>query len=282
MTLQPAAGGVVPDIEAAARQLEDACERAWDGAGPEAHLVLGSGLSALADRVEDAVRVSFSELPGFPAAGVVGHAGAFVAGRLGGRRTLVQAGRYHLYEGHGMETVVAPVRIAATLGASVTILTNAAGGMAPELAPGSLMLIDDHLNWMGRHPLAGAVRDGEERFPDMSAPYDAGLQKLAMDVAISAGIRLERGVYAGVLGPNYETPAEIRMLRGFGAHAVGMSTVPEAIVGRARGVRVLAFSLITNLAAGLGGALDHQEVLDVGRTAGSTLSELIVGILSRL
>ena len=270
------------DIVGAVAVLSDAATGLWGGERPEAHLVLGSGLSRLASRVEDAVAVPFAEIPGFPTAGVAGHAGEFILGHLAGRRVLVQAGRFHFYEGHAAATVVAPVRIAASIGSPVTILTNAAGGISRGMKPGDIMLIDDHVNLMGRHPLTGPVRPGEGRFPDMSAPYDPGLQELAVDVALDEGIELRRGVYAGMLGPNYETPAEIRMLAGLGADAVGMSTVPEAIVARARGVRVMGFSLITNQAAGLGGVLDHEEVIEVGQIAGKRLGKLIEEVLLRL
>ncbi|MFC1574663.1 purine-nucleoside phosphorylase [Gemmatimonadota bacterium] len=250
---------------------------------PEVFLVLGSGLSGLADGLPAEVSIPFREIPGFPETGVAGHAGRLVSGTLGGRRILFQAGRFHYYEGYSSQVVAAPVRLAARLGAQSVILTNAAGGIHPDLDPGSIMLLDDHLNLMGRSPLAGPVKGGEERFPDMSAPYDPGFQRLAMEVALEMEIPLSRGTYAGVLGPSYETPAEIRFLQGIGAHAVGMSTVPEACVARALDMKVLAFSLITNRASGLGsGPLSHQEVLEVGRGSGALLKKLILGVLPRL
>jgi len=250
---------------------------------PEVFLVLGSGLSGLADGVEDAVTIPFSEVPGFPQVGVAGHAGHLVFGVLEGKRVLMQAGRFHFYEGHPAEVVVAPVRLAAALGAGTVILTNAAGGIAKELEAGSIMLLDDHLNLMGRSPLAGPVHGSEDRFPDMSQPYDSGLQKKALELAGALGIPLSRGTYAAVLGPSYETPAEIRYLERAGAHAVGMSTVPEAITARALGLRVVGFSLITNRAAGMGNAtLDHQEVLDVGDQAGEKLRALVRALIREL
>jgi purine-nucleoside phosphorylase len=250
---------------------------------PEVLLVLGSGLGVLAEDVEGAVTLPFGEIPGFPDAGVVGHAGTLVSGRLDGRRVLVQSGRFHFYEGHAAELVVAPIRLAAALGARTAIITNAAGGARADLSPGSILLIEDHLNFQDRSPLMGGPKEGEERFPDMSTPYDRGLQELAMEVALKLRIPLPRGTYAALLGPNYETPAEVRYFRKCGAHAMGMSTVPEAIVANALGMKVLAFSLITNLAPGLGdGALDHQEVLDMGRLAGGRLSALIRGVLGQL
>ncbi len=250
---------------------------------PEVLLVLGSGLSGLAEAVTDGVSIPFQDIPGFPDPGVVGHAGRLVYGRVEGKTVLCQAGRFHFYEGHDPDVIVAPVRMAARLGARTVILTNAAGTVSPELEPGSILLLDDHINLMARSPLSGPVAGGEERFPEMSAPYDSKLQGLAKELAQARGIQLATGVYAAVLGPSYETPAEIRFLRGAGADAVGMSTVPEAITARALGMRVLAFSLITNQAAGLArGPLHHDEVLEMGRMAGSRLEGLIRSILARL
>jgi purine-nucleoside phosphorylase len=250
---------------------------------PEVALVLGSGLSHLAELVEDAVEVPFDEVPGFPATGVVGHAGRYVFGSLGGQKVLMQAGRFHVYEGHGDDVVGAPVRLAAALGVGLLVLTNAAGGVDPELDPGDLMLIDDHLNLMFRSPLIGEARAGEERFPDMSAPYDRELRALAAEVAVDLGIPLRRGVYAALTGPSYETAAEVRMLGVLGADAVGMSTVPEVLVARAIGLRCLAFSMITNKGTGLSPtALSHAEVVDVGARAGQTLGRLVAGVLGGL
>lgn len=250
---------------------------------PEVFVVLGSGLSDLAAGVSDEVSIPFQDIPGFPGAGVAGHAGRMISGRLEGKAVLFQAGRFHFYEGHDRSVVVAPIRIASALGADTVILTNAAGGIAPELGPGDILLLDDHINFMARNPLVGPVVGGEDRFPDMSAPYDRELQELAMTVAGEMGLPLPTGVYAAVLGPSYETPAEIRFLRGVGADAVGMSTVPEAVTARALGMRVLAFSLITNKAAGLGeSTLHHDEVLEAGRLAGGRLGSLVRSILARM
>lgn len=257
--------------------------RAELGDPPNVLLVLGSGLGPLADSVEDPVEVPFEALPGFPAAGVEGHAGKYVAGSLEGRRVLVQAGRLHVYEGYPMELVVRPMRIASTLGIRITILTNAAGGIDRQLGPGSLMLLDDHINLMGGNPLVGPVQPGEARFPDMSAPYDPELQELAMQAALAERIPLVRGTYAAMLGPSYETPAEVRMLERMGADAVGMSTVPEAITARASGMRVIAFSLVTNRAAGLSDEpLDHDDVVEIGREAGGALERILRRVLQAL
>ena len=250
---------------------------------PDVLVVLGSGLSSLAEGVSGAVSIPFHDVPGFPRVGVAGHVGRLVSGQVEGTRVLFQAGRFHFYEGHAAGVVVAPVRLAAHLGARTVILTNAAGGIGPELSPGSILLLDDHIDLMGRSPLVGAVVDGEERFPDMNAPYDPELQKLALVLAREKGIPLFRGTYAAVLGPSYETPAEIRAMRMAGADAVGMSTVPEAITARALGMRVVAFSVITNQAAGLGpGFLHHDQVLEMGGVAGRRLQELILSLLARL
>ena len=250
---------------------------------PEAMLVLGSGLGALADAVEDPVAIPFAEVPGFPLAGVVGHAGRYVAGVLEGRKVLVQAGRFHVYEGHAAGLVIAPIRIGAGLGIETLLVTNAAGGVNRRFVPGDIMLIDDHLNMMGRNPLMGDRLPGEDRFPDMSVAYDAELRALAESVALERGVPLRRGVYAAVTGPSYETPAEVRMLSLLGADAVGMSTVPEVIAARARGMRVLGFSLITNHAAGLSlTPLSHDEVLETGRVAAEAFGGLVRGVVRRL
>ncbi len=253
------------------------------GFRPRLHLVLGSGLGGLAKRLEDPVEVPFDELPGFPAASVEGHAGCFLLGRIAGVPVLVQAGRFHYYEGVGADVVAAPVRVGRALGARTLVLTNAVGGIRPDLVPGSLMLVDDHVNLMFWAPLAGPVADGEERFPDMSRPYDPELMAAAESVALRAGIALPRGTYGAVGGPNFESPAEVRALRTAGADAVGMSTVPEVTVARAGGQRVLAFSLVTNRAAGLGdGIVDHEGVMAYGELAGGTLGVLLEALIPAL
>jgi len=274
----PGRGAPGPDVEGAARVLR---ERIGDRG--RVQIVLGSGLGGLADAVEDAVAVPFEALPGLPPAGVEGHAGCFVGGLLEGVPVLLQAGRYHLYEGHPREVVAAPVRIGASAGARVLLLTNAAGGIDRRLAPGSLLLLDDHVNLQFRSVLLGTVRGEEERFPDLSAPYDPGLQDLALEAAVDAGVSLIRGVYAAVTGPSYETPAEIRMLERLGVDVVGMSTVPEVIAARARGLRVAAISLVTNFASGITpDPLSHEEVREVGRRAGPRIEAVVRGLVRRL
>ncbi len=252
------------------------------GFGPRVAIVLGTGLGGLAEKVERAVVVPYRDIPGFPETGVAGHRGELVLGALEGVRVLLQSGRFHLYEGHDPQTVVLPVRVFHALGIQTLIVTNAAGGLRPTFRPPALMLIADHVNLMSRSFLAGPVVPPEERFPDMSEPYDRELRRLAGEVALARGIALEEGVYLGLLGPSYETPAEIRMLQRFG-DAVGMSTVPEVVAARARGMRVLGFSTITNLAAGISPtALSHEEVLEAGRVVATDLERLVRGVLPRL
>lgn len=250
---------------------------------PVVAIILGSGLGGLARRIEDGVSVPFAEIPAFPSARVVGHSGALIAGRLAERPVLALAGRFHVYEGHDVRLAALPVRLMHALGARTLIVSNAAGGVRRTFRPGDLMLIDDHINLMFRNPLIGAVEPDEPRFPDMSAPYDRGLRAVARDVALSAGIPLQEGVYAGLLGPAYETPAEVRMLERIGADATGMSTVPEVIVARALGMRVLGISCITNLACGLTPTPpSHEEVLIVAGEAAVRLEKIVAGVVSRL
>lgn len=252
---------------------------------PHAMLVLGSGLGGLADEIEDAVRIPFEEIPGFPrrTQELAGHAGALVAGRLDGVEVAAMQGRFHLYEGWTPEDVALPVRALAALGARALLVTNAAGGIRPGFRPGDLMLIADHINFMARNPLIGAVVPGEERFPDMSDPYDSRFRRVTEEVALELGIPVVQGVYAALLGPSYETPAEIRMLARMGADAVGMSTVPEVLVARALGIQVLGISCITNLAAGLGSEkLSHAEVMEVGARVRDRLAALVRGVLPRI
>jgi purine-nucleoside phosphorylase len=252
-------------------------------ASPSVAVVLGSGLGGLADGVENAVVVPYGEIPGFSPPTVAGHRGRLVAGKLEGRDALVFQGRYHAYEGHDPRDLVVPVRAAAALGAGTLIVTAAAGGVNRLFGPGTLMVLSDHLNLMGRNPLVGSVREGEDRFPDMSAPYDPELRAMALDVGRREGIDLVEGVYAAVLGPSYETPAEIRMLERLGADAVGMSTVPEVIAARAARMRVLGIALITNAAAGITGEiLDHAEVIAAGQAAAERFQRLVRGVIARL
>jgi purine-nucleoside phosphorylase len=252
---------------------------------PHAVLVLGSGLGGMADDIEDAVRIPFGDIPGFPrrTQELAGHAEQLVGGRLEGVEVAAMQGRFHLYEGWQPADVALPVRALAAIGAETMLLTNAAGGIRPGFRPGDLMLMADHINMMFRNPLIGQTVPGEERFPDMSDPYDAGFRRIAEEVARDLKIPLVQGVYAAVLGPSYETPAEIRMLARLGADAVGMSTVPEVLVARAMGIRCLGISCITNLAAGLGGErLSHEEVMIEGARVRDRLAALVRGVLPRV
>jgi purine-nucleoside phosphorylase len=253
------------------------------GFEPRVAIVLGSGLGTLADDVRDARRIPYAAIPGFPPAGVTGHKGELVAGTLAGVPVVVQNGRFHLYEGHAPNVAALPVRVFHRLGARTLIVTNAAGAVRATFRPGMLMLIADHINLMSRNPLIGPAEAGEERFPDMSDPYDRGLRALVRDVAREAKVPIEEGVYAGLLGPSYETPAEIRMLQRLGGDAVGMSTVPEVVVARARGMSCLGFSMITNMAAGLSSErVSHEDVLAMGQRVAGQLAMLIERVVGRM
>ncbi|WP_159722381.1 purine-nucleoside phosphorylase [Enterococcus sp. CSURQ0835] len=229
----------------------------------EVGLILGSGLGELAEEIEDAVIVAYNDIPHFPISTVVGHAGQLVYGRLAGKYVLAMQGRFHYYEGNAMETVTYPVRVMAALGVTSLIVTNAAGGVNETFTPGNLMLITDHINFMGTNPLIGPNDEQiGPRFPDMSAAYTKNYQEKARAAAKRLGLELKEGVYMGFTGPTYETPAEIRMARTLGADAVGMSTVPEVIVAVHSGLNVLGISCITNLAAGMQANLNHAEVVE--------------------
>ncbi|HEX6767122.1 MAG TPA: purine-nucleoside phosphorylase [Polyangiaceae bacterium] len=249
---------------------------------PRFGVVLGSGLSEFAASLADPVRVPYATIEGFPRPSVAGHGGELVVGTSAGVRIACLSGRVHLYEGHTPSRVVFGVRLLAALGCRVVILTNAAGGIRPNLAPGSLVLVRDHLNLTGSNPLVGVAEPPFPRFPDMTEVYSAELRTMAHDAAQASALALEEGVYAGLLGPSYETPAEIDMLERLGADVVGMSTVHEAIALRHRGVRVGAVSVVTNLAAGRAGRpLDHAEVQAVGAAARKKLESLLIGWLTR-
>ena len=252
-------------------------------AAPRLALVLGSGLGALADEIEQPVRIPFGEIPGFRVAQVAGHKGALVGGRLEGMDVLALAGRVHMYEGWSAQDAGFPIRVAHALGARTLFVSNAAGAMNPLFKPGDLMAINDHINLMWTNPLIGPVVEGDQRFPDMSEPYDRSLRETMHAAALDAGIPLADGVYVGLMGPTYETPAEVRMLQRLGADAVGMSTVPEVIVARTLGMRVAGVSFITNAASGSTGApLSHDEVLEVTARAGGRFRTLVRRWVARL
>jgi purine-nucleoside phosphorylase len=250
---------------------------------PRVAIILGSGLGGVADIIADPVRVAFRDIPGFPSATVVGHAGELIGGSIDGVPVVAMAGRFHMYEGHDAALAGFPVRVLHALGAATLIVSNASGAVRRTLSPGSVLLIADHLNFMFRNSLIGPAQRGDERFPDMSAPYDAGLRALARDVAARQGLRIEEGVYAGLLGPAYETRAEVTMLATLGADVVGMSTVPEVIVARALGMRVLGFSCVTNLACGLAATpITHDEVIETTARVADQLQRLVRGIVAKL
>ena len=244
---------------------------------PVAGLVLGSGLSGLADRFDDVRRVDYGDIPGFPVPTVVGHPGVLVAGTLAGRPAVALAGRFHMYEGHAATLAGFPARVFAALGAEIMFVSNAAGGIRRSFRPGDLMVIADHVNLTGRNPLIGPVEPEDLRFPDMSEPYDADLRAALHQAGKRAGIALVDGVYGWALGPSYETPAEVRMFERLGLDAIGMSTVPEVITARAMGMRVAGVSCVTNLACGMTNApLDHEEVLAVSKEAAGRFESLVL------
>lgn len=251
---------------------------------PEIGLVLGSGWGGFADRVENAVRIPYAEVPGFPAAGVAGHAGEWVIGDIGGKRVAVMSGRFHYYEGHDQKTVTLPVRVMQVLGVKTLILTNAAGGVNQSFGVGDLMMLNDHICMTGASPLFGPnIDELGPRFPDMTHAYDRELIALAREVAAGQGFELREGVYAQMPGPCYETPAEIRMLRVLGADAVGMSTVPEVIAARHGGIRVMGLSCITNMAAGvLDQPLSHAEVMEAGRKSAGRITAFLEEMIRRI
>jgi purine-nucleoside phosphorylase len=251
---------------------------------PDVAIVLGSGLGDFTSALGESTAFEYTGIPNWPASSVVGHAGRLVIGLLAGKRVAALSGRIHFYEGHDLRTVTFATRVVAALGVRTLILTNAAGGINLNFTPGTLMLMDDHINLMGTNPLVGPNDERlGPRFPDMSEVYSKRLRALAGDAGRAQGLALAHGVYAGLHGPSYETPAEIRYLRTIGADAVGMSTVPEAIVARHMGVEVLGISCITNMAAGvLPQPLVHDEVMEVARQVRVKFSSLLEGILERI
>ncbi len=265
------------------RQAADAVRQRLGTFTPSIAVVLGSGLGFFTQRIQDRVTIPYRDVPGFPEPTVIGHGGELVAGSLGGKEIIAQSGRFHLYEGHDPEVAALPVRTFAALGVKTLLLTNAAGGIRRTFAQGALMLIADHINLTFRSPLLGPVLPGEERFPDMSDPYDSALRGLARDVAREKRLGLDEGVYVQLLGPSFETPAEIRMLDRLGGDAVGMSTVIEVIAARARGLRCLGFSVVTNLASGISPTkLNHEEVMETAGRVTGDLGALIEGIIERM
>ncbi|WP_010302703.1 purine-nucleoside phosphorylase [Kurthia senegalensis] len=251
---------------------------------PAVGLILGSGLGTLADEIEEAVVIPYTDIPNFAKSGAIGHANELVIGKLEGKVVVAMKGRFHYYEGFTMDEVTFPVRVMKALGIQQLIVTNACGAVNKDFKPGDLMLIEDHINLTGQNPLIGPNNDAlGTRFPDMSNLYNDELRQLASEVAEKQGFGLQSGVYAWWSGPTYETPAEIRMIRTLGADAVGMSTVPEAIVARHSSMRVLGISCLTNMAAGiLNQPLNHQEVIDVAAQVNKKFTGLIKGVVSAM
>jgi len=251
---------------------------------PRIALVLGSGLGGFADDFEEAVGIPYEDIPGFVRSTAQGHAGRLVVGKIDSVPVVAMQGRVHYYEGYSLEEVTFPVRTFGLLGVKTIVLTNAAGGINVQLTQGALMVLSDHVNLMGVNPLRGPndERFGP-RFPDMSAVYSPELQELVIDEARAIGVEVRRGIYGGLSGPSYETPAEIHLLRGLGADAVGMSTVPEAIVARHMGLEVLGISCITNMAAGISDEpINHEEVMATGDRVRETFAELLRRVIGAI
>lgn len=251
---------------------------------PATAVVLGSGLGGFSSSVDRATSITYSEIPYWPASNVIGHEGRLVLGEVAGRRIAALSGRAHFYEGHELRTVTFATRVLGALGVKTLILTNAAGGINSGFAPGDLMVIDDHINLLGSSPLTGPndERFGV-RFPDLTNVYSPRLRRLADEAAAAQGLTLRHGVYAACHGPSYETPAEVRYLRTIGADAVGMSTVPEAIVARHMGIEVLGISCITNFAAGvLPQPLNHDEVIETAKRARNTFTALLQRVIAEI
>lgn len=258
--------------------------RSKSSAIPGTAVVLGSGLGGFASSLDRSTSIPYGEIPHWPATNVVGHEGRLVLGEVAGRPIAALSGRAHFYEGHDLRTVTFATRVLGALGVKTLILTNAAGGINTAFIPGDLMVIDDHINLLGASPLAGPndERFGV-RFPDLTNVYSARLRRVADEAAAAEGLALRHGIYAACHGPSYETPAEVRYLRQIGADAVGMSTVPEAIVARHMGIDVLGVSCITNFAAGvLPQPLDHTEVLETATRVRGAFIALLTGVIARI
>jgi purine-nucleoside phosphorylase len=275
---------IAPADQPARLEALEAAVRARTSLVPEVAIVLGSGLGGLADDLEDAVAIPFAELPGWPAATAPGHAGRLLLGLLGGKTVVMLQGRFHLYEGNHPGLVIEPVLLFRRLGATIVVLTNAAGGLDPSFGPGTLMVMRDHINLTGMNPLIG--RNAEalgDRFPDLTAAWSPRLRERLHAAGAAEDVALAEGVYVGLTGPNYETPAEVRMLAALGGHAVGMSTVLECIAARWVRLEVCGVSLVTNAGAGYTGEpLTHEEVLASGSTAGPRLARVIRRFLADL
>ena len=279
MSAEPSSSSLYERAEKAARMI-----RARANAEVSVAIVLGSGLGAFADDLTDAVAIPFEEIPGFARSTVEGHAGRLVIGKTGEITVAAMQGRFHFYEGYSLEDVTFPIRVLKLLGVRTLVLTNAAGALNVEFAPGSLMVISDHINLLGANPLTGPNDDRfGPRFPDLTLVYAAELQNIVIEEAHAMGMEMRRGIYAALSGPSYETPAEIHMVRTLGADAVGMSTVPEAIVARHMEMQVIGISCITNLAAGVSNRpIDHSQVMAIGERVRGQFTELLRRVVKRL
>lgn len=273
------AGLTAAHIKEAAKYIEEQISQK-----PEIGLIMGSGLGVLGDYLENAITIQYHDIPHFPVSTVEGHAGELLVGTLSGRTVILMRGRFHMYEGYGPELTAFPVRVMKALGVKTLLVTNAAGGINTDYDAGNLMLISDHINLTGKNPLIGPNDDElGVRFPDMSEAYSKRLRTIARDIAVSQGFTLREGVYAGLLGPTYETPAEIRMLRVLGADAVGMSTVAEVIAARHSGIEVVGISCISNMAAGiLDQPLSHAEVMETTERVKSQFLGLVTALIAAM
>src|SRR5229473_385802 len=279
MSAEPSSSALYERAEKAARMI-----RVRTNAEVSAAIVLGSGLGAFAEALTDATAIPYGEIPGFARSTVEGHAGRLVIGKAGGTILAAMQGRFHFYEGYSLEEVTFPIRVLKLLGVRTLVLTNAAGALNTEFAPGSLMVISDHINLLGANPLTGPNDDRfGPRFPDLTSVYAPELQNMVIEEARAMGTEMRRGIYAALSGPSYETPAEIHMVRTLGADAVGMSTVPEAIVARHMDMRVIGISCITNLAAGVSDRpVDHSQVIATGERVREQFTELLRRVVVRL
>jgi purine-nucleoside phosphorylase len=267
----------------AAATAADSIRESFGDFHPELAIILGSGLGGLARQIENPRRIPFRAVPGFPPALVAGHEGILIGGRLEGRDIVALAGRFHVYEGHSARLAAFPVRVVRALGARTLFVSNASGGVRRTFRPGDLMVIADHMNLAGHNPLTGRVERGDLRFPDMSDPYDQELRALLHRCALDTGVSLVEGTYAWLLGPCYETAAEVRMLERLGADAVGMSTVPEVLVARAMGMRVVGVSCVANLACGLlPTPITHADVLLAAAKAAKSFERVVREFVRRV
>lgn len=265
------------------KESKEFLESKLNGFKPEVALIIGSGLNGITGSLTKPVKIPYAEIPHFPKPTVAGHAGEMLFGEWSGKRLMILSGRFHYYEGRSLEEIVYPVHVIDALGVKTLVVTNAAGGICPLFNPGDLMIIEDHINFMGVNPLVGFRENGNVKFIDMSQAYSGRLREKLEAAAVKSQVPVRRGVYLATTGPNYETPAEIKAFTWCGASAVGMSTVPEVIMARYHGLEVAGISCITNLAAGIAAKrLSHEEVLEVGKASQTRLAKLLTEFLGQL